>query len=44
MDPAGVDADAAVGLQRGEGVHERGVAQAAGVAELAAGQRGVGVP
>ncbi len=39
---AGFDAHAAVGLQRGEGVDEGGVAQAAGVAELAACQRGRG--
>ena len=43
LDLAGVDADPAVGLERGEGVDEGGVAQAAGVAELAACQRGRGV-
>ncbi len=43
MDVAGFDAHAAVGLQRGECVDEGGVAQAAGVAKLAAGQRGRGV-
>lgn len=43
LDVAGLDAHAAVGLERGEGVDEGGVAQAAGVAELAAGQGGRGV-
>ena len=37
LDVAGIDADTTVGLQRGEGVDEGGVTQAACVAELAAG-------
>ena len=43
LDVAGLDTDPAIGLQCGEGVDEGGVAQAAGVAELAACQRGRGV-
>jgi hypothetical protein len=42
LDVAGLDADAAVGLQGGEGVDEGRVAQAAGLAELAAAQRLLG--
>jgi hypothetical protein len=40
---AGLDPHAAVGLQGGEGIDEGGVAQAADVADLAAGERGCGV-
>lgn len=43
LDVAGLDTDPAVGLQGGECVDEGGVAQAAGIAELAAGQWGRGV-
>jgi hypothetical protein len=39
LDVTGRDADAAIGLEGCEGVDESGVAQAAGVAELAAAQR-----
>lgn len=39
LDAAGLEADAAVGLQRGEGALEGRVAETAGVAQLAAGQR-----
>jgi hypothetical protein len=42
LDVTGRDADAAIGLEGCEGVDESGVTQAAGVAELAAGQRGPG--
>ena len=39
LDATGVDADASVGLEGGESVDEGRVAEATGVAQLAAGQR-----